>query len=172
MAAFKQDSPVGTPAGDRFPSWKEDGRDRRVSPVELPAGTLPATVALAVEPPLQARLNSDTPFSELKNFSSNLPEPILRGWGILEVNKKNSDGNCRIAKGQRNLDDTVRSVLTTNAKQLESKARAYAGRSIGDSFYEVEKGLAPHRLIKIINLNICGSSRAAGSQQLAIEVFI
>jgi len=80
--------------------------------------------------------------------------PVLGG-------SSGAGGNRRIAKGQRNVNDTLRSVLIANAKQLGGVAQAYADKSTGDSFDEVEKALAPHRLIKIINLSIFGFSRGA-----------
>ncbi|PFH10923.1 putative alpha/beta hydrolase family protein DUF2235 [Collimonas sp. PA-H2] len=70
-------------------------------------------------------------------------------------------GTRRTEYGHNNVNDTLRSVLLSNAKKLDATTKAYAEKGQNQSFADVSKALAGHRLIKMINLSIFGFSRGA-----------
>jgi predicted RNA-binding protein with PIN domain len=78
-------------------------------------------------------------------------------WG----NAGGAGGTRRTEFGQNNVNNTLRQALLNNAKQLGGTTKAYAEKAKDQSFSDLSKALAPHRLIKVINLSLFGFSRGA-----------
>lgn len=70
-------------------------------------------------------------------------------------------GTRRLDFGQQQVNDALRNVLLSRAKGLDKSVQKYAKEGQSQSFAEVAKNLAKHRLIKQINVSIFGFSRGA-----------
>jgi hypothetical protein len=70
-------------------------------------------------------------------------------------------GDRRLHSGEERLNDRLRTVLLANAKRLGGEVAAYAKAGESESFADLNEALSAYRLIKMINISVCGFSRGA-----------
>lgn len=70
-------------------------------------------------------------------------------------------GTRRVDYGQQQINDALRNVLLTKARSQDGEVAKYAKNGQQQSFSDVNRFLAKHRLIKQINVSIIGFSRGA-----------
>lgn len=70
-------------------------------------------------------------------------------------------GDRRMEFGDARVNDRLRDFLIMNAQKAGGELAKYASTASEKSFSEVNRALARHRLIKIINISIFGFSRGA-----------
>lgn len=70
-------------------------------------------------------------------------------------------GDRRMEHGRDSVNDRLRDVLIANANMLGGAAAKFAVENSNSTFAEVNKVVAGHRLIKVINLSLFGFSRGA-----------
>lgn len=69
--------------------------------------------------------------------------------------------NARLDKGADDLSEALHRALLINARKAGGALKSFADKSESESFQKLNRALANHRLIKIINISVFGFSRGA-----------
>lgn len=78
----------------------------------------------------------------------------------------------RLDFGADQVNDTLKSILLSNAQKLNATTKAYADANQAKGFADLSKALGAHRLIKQINLSVFGFSRGAAMARAFSNAFL
>ena len=70
-------------------------------------------------------------------------------------------GDQRMDYGQEQMNEQLKKTLLNLAKKSNDEVKKFAKKNEAESFEELNKALAKHRLIKYINISVFGFSRGA-----------